>query len=140
MDEYSSLANLVISKELGYKDVKASVSFDKEVDLRKSESIKLDMSFDKSVLPDSDIIISVNMDKITIEKVSDFICKVHKAFKNNEYIFNNYTLFVENKDEMMTVHVTAGDIESGQLTKMLSQEKDSKQYGDIYVNRHKKDK
>lgn len=140
LDEYSALANSVASKELEYNKIKASVSFDKEKDLIGSDLIKLDMPFDKSIFPDSDIVISANMDKIDMDKVSDLLIKAHKAFAENGYTFNKYTLFLDNDDEHATVNVTAADIESGQLAKLLTPTKDGKHYGDVYVNINKKDK
>ncbi|NLK43247.1 MAG: hypothetical protein GX300_02505 [Tissierellia bacterium] len=133
-DEYSSLAQEIVAKELGYESNTTFVMYDKDEYATNNNVLELDMKFDRTLPLKSEVTIRVELGDHSLENIAKLLTDAHKAFVDNNCIFNEYGLFVESDGRHVGVDgVTPTDIESGELLTLLKEAKDNEGEGRIFV-------
>jgi len=124
--EYSLLAKDILNEELGYKNINISVIYGKEKYENTSDIVKLDMDFDRTLPLDPQIIIDIDLEDNSLEKISEILIDIHKVFLTNNCVFKEYSLYSENnKGKIVNINgVKPEDIESGELLQILIEAKD----------------
>lgn len=121
-DEYSYIAKGIIAQELGFKDNRTMVTYNKDAYEDTKDIIKLDMKFDRTLTLDAEVIINIDLKNNSLEEVAEVLTEAHEVFLNNDCVFNKYGLYTEedNEGRMVSVHgVTPKDIEGGKLLEHL---------------------
>lgn len=131
-DEYSVIARNIIAEKLGYENNTTIVIY--EMDDEAKDILQLDMEFDKSLPLDSEVLIRVDLEDISIEEVAKVLVDAHKAFVEDNCNFTEYSLFAEEDGTHISIHgVTPKDIEGGELVDLLKEAKDNEGDSRIYV-------
>jgi oligoribonuclease (3'-5' exoribonuclease) len=110
------------------------VMYDKSVYENAHDSLELDMKFDKSLPIDAEVTIRLDLQDNSLEGIAKVLTDAHRAFADNGCNFIKHALSAENDGMLVMVHeVTAADIESGELVRLLKEAKDNGSSGRIQV-------
>lgn len=132
-DEYSVIARNIIAKKLGYENNTTIVIYN--MDDEDKDILELDMEFDRSLPLDSEVLIRLDLEDISIEEAAKVLVDAHRAFVEDNCNFTEYSLFAEKDGTHISVHgVTPKDIEGGELVDLLKEARDKDGDSRIYVH------
>lgn len=132
-DEYSSLAQEILAQELGYKNNTTLVMYDKD-EYTDNNVLELDMKFDRRLPLKAEVTLRLDLTDHSLENIAKVLTEAHKAFVDNDCIFNQYSIYVENDGMLVNIDgVTPADIESGELLTLFKEAKDNDGEGRIFI-------
>ncbi|MBM4764568.1 hypothetical protein [Bacillus sp. B15-48] len=133
-DEYSVLAKNIVARELGFENNTTMVLYDKDEYENSNGVLELDMKFSRTLPMKAEVTIRLDLSDSSLEGIAKVLTDAHKAFINNDCIFNKYDLYAENDGMLIMVNgVTPADIESGELISRLEEAKNNDSVGGISV-------